>query len=313
MKKEKIPLLSFIFTGRNDDYGHRFLYRMQRFLDSLQQQVKKDTFVEIIIVEWDPPKNKKRLHEALNIKKSDNIKFRFIEVPSGIHKKIKNPEKFRLLEFHAKNVGLRRARGKFLILTNPDIIFNKSFIKFIEKVPHSSKKIYVSKRYNLLRDIPEKMNLSELECFCKENSYGLFGIPFNYPKHPKFIDLLKEFYLFSKNYSRLFIIKMFDRKRYDKEKILSGLYPGDFVMTSKSNWERKRGYPELNLKGFADTIFLRDSLKEGFMIKELPSRCRMYHQFHPPGEGSKIDIGAIMHKNDSNWGLKKEELKEKVL
>lgn len=64
MKKD--PYYSIILTGRNDNYGKHFLFRVRSFFDSLMFQIEKYKLsCEIIIVEWNPPGDSKRLSTIL--------------------------------------------------------------------------------------------------------------------------------------------------------------------------------------------------------------------------------------------------------
>jgi hypothetical protein len=55
-----------------------------------------------------------------------NLAVRVITVPSDLHDTLNSTSP--VLEFHAKNVGIRRARGDFVLVTNPDILFSTALI-----------------------------------------------------------------------------------------------------------------------------------------------------------------------------------------
>ncbi len=164
------PYISFVVTGRNDDYGHRFLYRIQRFTDNLIYLCEKHNLPsELIFVEWNPPEDKERLYKALKIEKNRKfIKIRFIEVSKEIHDKVKTSDKMPLLEFVGKNAGMRRSKGEFIVFTNPDIIISEEMIKLIAKKTLKKKTFYRADRRDLFVDIPDELKISEVENFCKK-------------------------------------------------------------------------------------------------------------------------------------------------
>ena len=54
------PYISFVIAARNDDYGVNFLHRMQVFINVLLELVEKYSLdAELIVVEWNPPADKK--------------------------------------------------------------------------------------------------------------------------------------------------------------------------------------------------------------------------------------------------------------
>lgn len=321
----KNPYVSFIVIGRNDDYGYRFLYRVQRFIDNLIYLCEKyELFSELIFVEWNHPKNKKHLWEVLKFKKNRKwLRIRFIIVPNRIHKSLKGPKNLPLLEFVGKNVGIRRANSEYVICTNPDILFNEGLIRFLSKKELSNKFFYKVDRYNLKKDIPEKFKQDKLFNFCRKNYSSLIGYPMNYYKNK--ISFIKEIILSLRQISKYFLYKLISTKKY-RELIITDSAPGDFTLMSKKAWFKLKGYPEKNIHGCIDLYGV--VMAGTFLnIRKLRNPLRIYHQFHPPAEGRPVmdkrkikkDIdymfrtNKIITFNDDNWGLKDFKLKEKVL
>jgi hypothetical protein len=86
---------------------------------------------EIIVVEWNPPKNPPRLVDTIRWPTWTHGIIRLIEVPEQIHQELPNAEKMPLFEYLGKNVGIRRARGDYILATNPDIVFSRALLEFI--------------------------------------------------------------------------------------------------------------------------------------------------------------------------------------
>ncbi|MGH7551576.1 MAG: hypothetical protein ACREMQ_00940, partial [Longimicrobiales bacterium] len=100
------------------------LRRFAIFADGLLEQANRHGLSgELVVVEWNPPPGP-RLHEVLKLRhQSDSFAIRFIEVPAEAHVAIRNSDTIPLFQMIAKNVGIRRAQGEFIVATNPDVLF----------------------------------------------------------------------------------------------------------------------------------------------------------------------------------------------
>jgi len=60
------PYLSVIAASRNDEHGGNLLGRTQIFVEAWINQAKRHNISsELILVEWNPPKDRERLAKAL--------------------------------------------------------------------------------------------------------------------------------------------------------------------------------------------------------------------------------------------------------
>jgi hypothetical protein len=148
MAKQNLLDFSFIVTTRNDNHGGNMYLKNQFFVNRWAYNVKKlDINCELIIVDWN---SKKNLRNKIIIPKLNaNQSIRIIEVPNRIHKKFKNYKKLNMFQMIAKNVGARRALGKYLILTNIDIIFSNSLLEFLKNKKLNENFIYRVDRYDI--------------------------------------------------------------------------------------------------------------------------------------------------------------------
>ena len=107
------PKLGAVTVGRNDDYMPDF---RERLLATIAWNVKY-LISEMIFVEWNPPADRELLSPEL----AKTFKcLRAYVVPPEVHQRTcKNPN-VNLLEYHAKNVGIRRAQSPWIISTNAD-------------------------------------------------------------------------------------------------------------------------------------------------------------------------------------------------
>lgn len=131
--------LSIVTTGRDDNYGGNFL---ERLLKSLQ--VNCDLLnalnikYEYIVVEWHPIRevlyhNKKTAHVF------QNERYPIVSVlvdPSIV--KAEGLDVTKYYEYFAKNVGIRHAQGKHLLILNSDILLTAGLAQHIQQLIHDN-------------------------------------------------------------------------------------------------------------------------------------------------------------------------------
>jgi hypothetical protein len=143
-------LLSIILAARNDNYGGDFLVRLQRSVDSIVHGSENWNIpVELIIVEWNPPQDLPPLKTVLLLPPaSKNLTLRIITVPGEYHNRF--DVKIPLIEYVAKNTGIRRAKGDFILVTNPDIFFPAAFFAVLSRETLETDAFYRADRIDVL-------------------------------------------------------------------------------------------------------------------------------------------------------------------
>jgi hypothetical protein len=107
------PRIAAVVVGRNDDYMSDFATRLFATLEwNIRYLVS-----EVVFVEWNPPPNRELLAAELT-RRFECL--RAYVVPPQIHADICENPHVPLLEYHAKNVGIRRAQSPWIITTNAD-------------------------------------------------------------------------------------------------------------------------------------------------------------------------------------------------
>ncbi len=144
--------------------------RFRFFTECLLQQANKHGLAgELIIVEWNPPPGP-RLHDVLELKTlSDIFTVRFIEVPPEAHRAFRNSDVIPLFQMIAKNVGIRRAKGEFIVATNPDLLFSDALISFLASRQLKHKVMYRIDRHDVPAEPPENASMDELFAWCGAN------------------------------------------------------------------------------------------------------------------------------------------------
>jgi len=165
------PYISFVVTARNDDHGGNLLHRMGIFVRALLDQAKRHNLAaELILVEWNPPQNRPRLREILPWPKEKGpCSVRVIEVSPDIHARFQHSDRLPLFQMIAKNVGIRRARGRFVLATNVDILLSEEFMEFLASRQLSTKFMYRIDRYDAPANIPANIPVEDQLEYCRDN------------------------------------------------------------------------------------------------------------------------------------------------
>lgn len=162
--------LSVVITSRNDDHGGGMLRRFQIFLDALLSQAQRHGLSgELIVVEWNPPDGP-RLHETLDLGAAwEGFPVRFIEVPPELHRSLPHAGDIPLFQMIAKNVGIRRARGRFILATNPDILFTDELLRFLTSGPLDPAAMYRLDRTDVAAEVPDDADLDTQLAWCRDH------------------------------------------------------------------------------------------------------------------------------------------------
>jgi len=163
------PYLSLVVTARNDDHGGNPLVRMQAFVSGWIAQARRfDIPSELILVEWNPPPDRPRLHQALQWPADFGpCQVRVIEVPAELHRRYAHAEALALYQMIAKNVGIRRARGQFVLATNIDILFSDELAAFIAARRLEDGRMYRIDRHDAMSDVPAGAPIEEQLAYCQ--------------------------------------------------------------------------------------------------------------------------------------------------
>jgi hypothetical protein len=165
------PYLSVVATARNDNHGGNLLGRMQVFVTAWINQCKRHNLrAELILVEWNPPADKPGLAEALRWPADTGpCEVRIVEVPRELHARYRHAAALPLYQMIAKNVGIRRARGKFVLCTNIDIVFSDEIARFLAERKLEKGRMYRIDRHDIASDIPIDGSLDEQLAYARSH------------------------------------------------------------------------------------------------------------------------------------------------
>ena len=147
------------------------LRRMQISVTGLMQQVKKHTLdCELILVEWNPAPDRIRLYQALSwFEKTSRCRVRIITVPPDVHNRFHHSEKIPLFQMIAKNVGIRRAKGHFVLATNIDVLFSEELFDFLASKTLDPQYLYRIDRYDVPGDVPTNVTYQQQLDYCRNS------------------------------------------------------------------------------------------------------------------------------------------------
>jgi hypothetical protein len=310
------PKLSIVATSRNDNHGGDLLPRMQIFLDGLFIQCKKyNVKTELILVEWNPPHDTQRLREVLNWDKNNSLcDVRIIQVPAEIHHRYKYSDGLPLFQMIAKNVGIVRAQGDFILSTNIDIILSDQLMEFLASDKLSKGNVYRVDRHDVSREVFKIEKFKELLNACKDhvirinhregitdcqNSETEPSLP-PFPTLPfigkrrKYIPGIQSLDKYRDSRLVMYIYKLIKKHRLWIKLHTNAC--GDFHLMSKDDWFQLKGAPEMELYSLhIDSLVGYSAYYAG--IKEVYLEYPIYHIEHDGGWSPEAEKDRSLYEH----------------
>jgi hypothetical protein len=124
------PYLSIVIALRDDDYPHPLADRVRMFASRVAGQLGDgaDGLYELVVVDWNPPPGARASAAAFDF--GGVRALRHIVVPPHVHDMIAGSSTvpaFRdrpMLDYYARNVGIRYSTGRFVLVANQDILMS---------------------------------------------------------------------------------------------------------------------------------------------------------------------------------------------
>jgi len=295
----KNPYLSVVAASRNDDHGGDPLIRTQIFIDCFARQCEKYRLpAELILVDWNPVEGRPGLAGVLRLPaEASYCSARVITVPAVLHHGFKYADRLAFFQMIAKNVGIRRARGQFVLATNIDIIFSDELMRHLGRQRLDPTKMLRVDRYDIQRDIPPTFSVDETLAYAwthpvrsnrrlgpmalVDNLYG--ADPFKRQCEPgpeagrlvEGIDVIPEGDGWAVRPSRDTAIENLHTNAC-----------GDFTLLSREGWNAIHGYAEFAAYSFnIDSFGLAAAHYAGFAEVSLLPPCVCFHIEHSLGSG----------------------------
>jgi len=169
------PYLSIVATSRNDDHGGNLLGRMQIFIDGLDYQMRRVGLpAELVLVEWNPPADRALLADALRWpRRGGPLSVRIVTVPPERHAALRYADTLPLFQMIAKNVGVRRAKGTFVLCTNVDILLSDALADFLAKRELRAARSYRADRCDVPASPPDPADPDAILRWCERETFRI--------------------------------------------------------------------------------------------------------------------------------------------
>lgn len=319
------PYLSVVVVARNDNYGGNFLKRFRQFVQCMTESVEaRDMSAELIVVEWNPPVDRPELAKAISWPVNRRrLTIRVVQVPPEVHRSHPLGSKLPLLEYLGKSVGIRRAHGRFVLCTNPDILLNGHAFDWLARKDLRPDAFYRMIRWQVKPEIPDGLSLEQQLAFCATHvfsrSYYGTALPVNSSGRICWsIPVLQQY-----------LMRQWLRIRTPIPYDIWTHASGDFLMMATEAWHHLRGYPDIPsfnyLDGYMCFLAVAADLKQ-IVIKD---PMRSYHQDHDcSSRADRPSVGydeyvALCDRaltastptihNDVDWGLGAIDLPDHVI
>jgi hypothetical protein len=305
------PYLTLVATSRNDDHGGNTLYRTQIFVDSFLEQCERHQLpAELILVEWNPPRDGAPLAEVIRWDHQNAwVDCRVITVPYERHVLIRFGRVLPLFQMIAKNVGIRRARGQFILATNIDILFSDELMARIAQKDLRLDRLYRCDRFDVDSTIPKDIPLDEKLRFAWGNlirrNHRL--APLAAPQtEGASLDVVINAALASGH---------FEVEKEDGLPVLIAkasvplIYLhlnacGDFTLLHRHAWAKIGGYAEFEIFSLhLDSLGVATAHLAGFRETWLPPPAVCFHIEHALGSGYTAENQAPMFERIERQGI----------
>jgi glycosyltransferase involved in cell wall biosynthesis len=264
-----VPYLSFITSSRNDDHGENMFVRMQATVSSAITQMERNKLKsEVILVDYNPPPDRPLLKDALAFpRKTSHCSIRSIIVPNSVHRQYPDSGKLNFNGSVAQNVGIRRARGRFIVCTPVDILFSNELVRFVVEQGLREDRLYRADRLDVAKEAVEIQDLDERLRFCSENVIRIYSRDGTIPVLRR-----KKHHFRSQNLNLDMGNKKIPRLHFNAS---------DLLLMSKTAWHSMHGFPEMDCISLAsDSLINFMAYFIGVREEILPEPCRIYHVDH---------------------------------
>lgn len=256
------PYISFVTYGRNDGYTADYARRVGQAVRCLALQLERAGLAsEIIISEWNPPKDTPLLIDTLNIPVGlQHVTIAGVITGPEHHKHFLGASEVGIHVTEAANVGLRRARGEFIVGKSSDTFYSPEVIEKIAARNLRKDTIYRVDRHDVFIDDPSVWDLPD------EELLGKFAtLPGNVHG---WIQQVPEWGL----------------------RELHTNACGDFTLMAAHYWKTLRGYPRdpTVLALDSDSLVLHAAAALGAAERRWPESCRVYKPAHSNMNAARV-------------------------
>jgi hypothetical protein len=333
MSSERL-MLSVVLAGRNDNYGGNFAERLQDCVRALAKELSHlNGRSEVIFVNYNPlpaPSVSDFIHWPAG---NGRVSFQVLNVSEQVHRHLlgNNPDRnLPMLEFPAKNIGIRRAKGEFILSTNADIILPEGFAAHLKNLRADC--YYRADRFDFSAQVPlEEMTRHVMAIHLKGRAFHFspkrITTPFNAWLRLRWAMGHALYRLRTAIIPRRFPVHevCYDRRA---EMLHHCHASGDFMLMHRDSWAAIRGYSERSRTALhVDSLAVIQAAT--LRLKEVVIPMPIYHRDHErrfasddwPEEYRIFQATAqqmltsrkLQLFNDENWGAAQFDLETQAI
>ena len=326
------PKLSIVMVGRNDNYGGDFRSRLQRCISNTFERLNElDYNSEIVFVNYNPLENEQPIDRFIEWPASNSkVSVRVIIVPSSVHKQLVEDgsrKDIPVIEYVAKNAGVRRAKGEFILCMNPDILLPVELTRELCKLEKSF--YYRADRVDYSGDLFNEHQL--LRVFLKGHDFAINSLD-EIPRLKFKNFLLNKWRLLTPKIDWVLNIISVPVYYNNAENRFHCNVSGDFMLMHRDHWFALESYNENRpISLHVDALMVIQAAAMG--LRERVLGQPIFHQEHErrfnakqenpeylsafeffASEARKMLSSKVVQKyNGQHWGLSKFELPEMKL
>lgn len=256
------PYVSFVTYGRNDGYTPSYMRRVTRATACLAAQLEKaGVDSEIVFAEWNPPADRPLILDLLDLPTSlQHVSIRGIIVPGKYHAPYAGADERSIHPAEAANVGIRRARGRFVTPKASDTFFSPETIAMIARRDLDADTIYRIDRHDVEIEDERTLELDDEALLAKLAAL---------PSEPH---------------------AWIDQSAHWRLRNLHTNACGDFTLMSSNYWQRVRGHAldTTVLSLDIDSLVMHAAAAMGARECRWPHDCRVYKPSHPNVSGARV-------------------------
>jgi len=256
------PYIRFVTWGRNDGYTPNYLRRVARATRYLAMQLDRaGVDSEVIIVEWNPIPGQPLLLEEIDVPRSlRHVSIRGFIVGPEHHRRHAGSQERGIHVGEASNVGIRRARGRFITPKASDTFFSPEVFAMLAKGNLDPDTMYRVDRHDFAVDDPSMWDLDDEALLAKIASL---------PSAPQ---------------------EWIQQTAHWGLRELHTNACGDFTLLEASYWHMMRGHARDETILSFDIDSLAMHAAAGYGVKECrwPAACKVYKPIHGRLNNSRI-------------------------
>jgi hypothetical protein len=248
------PYVSFVTYGRNDGYTPSYISRVSRATACLARQLERAGIdAEIIIADWNPPADRPHLIDVLGAPSGlRHVSIRGIVVEPEHHNAFVGAAERGIHAGEAANVGIRRARGRFVTPKASDTFFSPQTIALLARRDLDDGTMYRIDRHDIVIEdesiwqLDDDALLAKLQCL---------------PSMPH---------------------AWIEQSEHWGLRNLHTNACGDFTLMALRHWHRLRGHPldTTVLTLDIDSLVMHAAAALGVRECRWPDACRVYKPSH---------------------------------